>query len=35
LIKTAPPQGSQAVGWTGGLEPMSIDDVRKLLNTNK
>lgn len=33
-IKTAPSQ-DKTVGYTGDLRPMSIDDVRELLNKNK
>jgi hypothetical protein len=33
-IKAAPPQ-DKTVGYTGDLRPMTIDDVRELLNKNK
>src|SRR5690606_14521922 len=29
------PKDDKAVGWTGDLKPMTIDDVRELLNKNK
>jgi hypothetical protein len=35
-LKEAPPQGGKTpLGYTGSLQPMTIDDVRELLNKNK